>query len=90
VGFFDYLAVIGIPSAIIGTIQLFEWIRQRFRSKDDEVGDNLKLPLRSTRTQERVVLQLNKSNIDKEGTVEFQVASYYRRLPRFYANLTVV
>jgi hypothetical protein len=78
--------VVGLISSIYGTIQFYEWLMSG-RKRQEETGPPT--PIKHTGETDRVVLRFNKSNIQKEGTLEYMIMSFYQKLPYSYRAVMV-
>jgi len=81
-------AVLGIPSALYGAIQLWQYLLER-----GWMGATPTEALRPAppgpRDPARVLLTFDRANMDRDDTWEGQITSYHRRLPNSYREIGI-
>jgi hypothetical protein len=74
-------AILGIPGSIFGVIQLWQYLlEQGWVRRPTSFAPTAPPP----KDPNRVLLHFDVAHMDQEGTWEYEVASFCRRLPRSY------
>ena len=74
-------AILGVPGSIFGVIQLWQYLLEQGWVRG---STSLAPTAPPPKDPNRVLLHFDITHMDQEGTWEYEVASFCRRLPRSY------